>query len=332
MTLNNGYGGKEPIGVEGRDAILSLLEASQSAFIALDSSFGVTSWSHAAEEIFGWNTKEIVGRKISLLAPDGSLERCLAVIRNGRGEHFESCCRTKFGQAIFVDVWARLLSSTNQRYLLVRDATECKFLEHAFLDASEREQRRIGREMHDYLCQHILGAAFAVKALAGDLDREGSRHAEKLHDLARLVNEAVTQVRDISRGLHPVELECDGLPAALQGLASRVSRTVPCEFYCDENPVLEPSDPALQAYRIAQEAVDHALQETGATKISIRLSEKDDSLRLEIADNGTKEGPLTTNPNHLVSKTLLYRARAIHGELQVNFHDGTHISCTFPHP
>ena len=74
--------------------------------------------------------------------------------------------------------------------------------------------------MHDYLCQHILGAAFAVKALAGDLDREGSRHAGQLHDLARLVNEAVTQVRDISRGLHPVELESGGLPAALQGLAS----------------------------------------------------------------------------------------------------------------
>ena len=66
-----------------------------------------------------------------------------------------------------------------------------------FLDAADREQRRIGKEMHDHLCQQILGAAFAVKALAGDLGREGSRHAEQLHELARMVNETVAQVRDI---------------------------------------------------------------------------------------------------------------------------------------
>ena len=216
---------------------------------------------------------------------------------------------------------------------MIRDVTELKFLEHAFLDAAEREQRRIGREMHDHLCQHILGAAFAVKALAGDLDREGSRHAGQLHDLARLVNEAVSQVRDISRDLHPVELDFGGLSTALRGLAGRVSHTVPCEFSCEENASVETSDPALHAYRIAQEAVVHALQETGATKISIRLSERGGSIRLEIADDGTKEGPLTTDPNHLASKTLRYRAQAIRGQLRFKFQSrvGTHITCTFPH-
>ena len=217
--------------------------------------------------------------------------------------------------------------------LMIRDVTELKFLEHAFLDAADREQRRIGQEMHDHLCQHILGAAFAVKALAGDLDREGSRHARQLHDLARLVNEAVTQVRDISRGLHPVELESGGLPTAIRGLAGRVSHMVPCEFRCQEDASIENSDPALHAYRIAQEAVVHALHETGATKISIRLSEKDGSIRLEIADDGAKEGPLTIDPNHLASKTLRYRAQAIHGDLRVKFRSriGTNVTCTFPH-
>ena len=335
MTHDNGFGATEAIRLEESNAVLGLLEASQIALVTVDSELEVDSWSAAAKRIFGWEEKETIGRRISFLTPDNSLERSLGLPRDMQAKHFESSCRTKGGKTVLVDIWACPIPASGQRRLLmIRDVTELKFLEHAFLDAAEREQRRIGQEMHDCLCQHILGAAFAVKALAGDLDREGSRHAGQLHDLARLVNESVTQVRDISRGLHPVELESGGLPAALQGLSGRVSHMVPCEFHCDENASVETSDLALHAYRIAQEAVVHALQETGATKISIRLSEKGGSIRLDIADDGMKEGPLTTDPNHLASKTLRYRARAIHGQLRVKFHSkmGTQVTCTFPHP
>ena len=333
MTHHNGFGATEASRLEERTAILGLLE-SQIALVTIDSSLEVSAWSSAAKLLFGWEQREIIGRRISLLAPDGSLEGPVASARDVSGKHFESSCQTKEGNTILADVWACRLPGEIQRHLLmIKDVTELKFLEHAFLDAADREQRRIGQEMHDHLCQHILGAAFAVKALAGDLDREGSRHAKQLHDLARLVNEAVTQVRDISRGLHPVELEGGGLPTALRGLAGRVSHMVPCEFTCQEDASIETSDPALHAYRIAQEAVVHALQETGATKISIRLSEKDGSIRLEIADDGVKEGPLTIDPDHLASKTLRYRAQAIHGNLRVKFRSrvGTNITCTFPH-
>ena len=333
MTHDNGFGPMEATRLEESTAILALLEASQIALVTVDSAHELASWSAAAKLIFGWEQKEIIGRRLSLIAPDRSLEGALASGRELWAKHFEVSCQTKGGKPVLVDICACKIPAQTQRHLLmIRDLTEVKFLEHAFLDAAEREQRRIGQEMHDHLCQHILGAAFAVKALAGDLDREGSRHAGQLHDLARLVNEAVTHVRDISRGLHPVELESGGLPAALRGLAGRVSHMVPCEFSCEENASVENSDPALHAYRIAQEAVVHALQETGATKISIRLSERGGSIRLEIADDGMKEGPLTTDPNHLASKTLRYRAQAVHGRLRVKFHSrlGTHIACTFP--
>ena len=206
------------------------------------------------------------------------------------------------------------------------------FLEHAFLDAADREQRRIGKEMHDHLCQQILGAAFAVKALAGDLGREGSRHAEQLHELARMVNETVSQVRDISRTLHPVELESGELQSAIEGLAGRMKNALPCQFHCAGDVPRPSAQSALHAYRIIQETISHALHHTGATKVSIRLSTKGDSLRIEIFDNGTKEGPLTADANHIASKTLRYRAKAIRGQLRLKFHNGigTSVGCTFP--
>jgi PAS domain S-box-containing protein len=334
MSSEDGFGfdTKEAIGLEEWLGILGSLEASGTALIAVGSALEVTSWSPAAELIFGWKTEEIVKCGISLLAPKGGFERPLAV-SNAQGANFECSCRTKEGKSIWVNVWAcPIPPAGGRRFLMIRDVSELKFLEHAFLVAAEREQQRIGHEMHDHLCQHLLGAAFAVKALASDLDREGSRHAGQLHELARLVNEAVTQVRDISRGLNPLELESGELPAALQGLATRVSRTVPCEFHYGRNAPLEHSDAALHAYRMAQEAVVHALQETGATKISIRLSEKSGSVRLEIADDGKKEGPMTADPDSFGSKALHYRAQAIHGQLRANFRAGagTQIVCTFP--
>jgi PAS domain S-box-containing protein len=331
MSPENGFGTKEAMGLEECEAILGLLQESQTAMITVDSMLEVSSWSAAAEVIFGWKAEEIVGRGISLLDPTGELQRILAL---PRGAHCECSCRTKGGKTIPVKISACPIPATSGRRLLlmIRDVTEMKFLEEAFLSAAEREQQRIGKEMHDHLCQHLLGAAFAVKALASDLDREGSRHAAELHDLARLVNEAVTQVREMSRGLHPAELEFGGLPAALRGLATRVSRTVPCEFRCENNASVENSDPALHAYRMAQEVVAHALQETGATKISIRLSERGGSIRLEIADDGVKEGPLTADQNSFGLKALRYRAQAINGLLRAKFHGGvgTQVTCTFP--
>jgi len=333
MTSANAISPKEATRLEEGRAIRALLDAGQIALVEVDSAHQITLWSAAAELIFGWEVGQIIGRKISLLAADESLEGCLVSASDDGVSHFEVSCQTKEGRTMLAEIWARQIQSGSQRLvLIIRDVTESRFLEHAFLDAADREQRRIGQEMHDHLCQHILGAAFAVKALAGDLDREGSRHAEQLHDLARLVNEAVSQVRDISRSLHPGELESGGLRSAIQGLADRITHTIPCEFHCAENVSVAAVDSALHAYRIAQEAVLHALQHTGATKVAIHLSAKGGSIRLEIADNGQKEGPATADPDHFASKTLRYRAKAIRGRLRLKFHSGvgTNITCTFP--
>ena len=216
MSPENGFDTREAIGLEGWAEIQGLLEASRTALISISDVLEVTSWCSAAELIFGWKAEEIVGRGISLLGPKGGLKGFLA---SPQLAHFECSCQTKAGKSVAVRIWScPTPANAARRPLLISDVTELKFLENAFLGAEEREQQRIGREMHDHLCQHLLGAAFAVKALAGDLDREGSRHAGRLHELARLVNEAVVQVRDISRGLSPAELEAGGLA----GCSSRI--------------------------------------------------------------------------------------------------------------
>lgn len=73
--------------------------------------------------------------------------------------------------------------------------------DRALLEAAGREVERIGQEMHDHLCQHLLGAAFAAQALANSLP-PGSPAALEARDVAQLINSAVQQTRDIVQGLH----------------------------------------------------------------------------------------------------------------------------------
>jgi PAS domain S-box-containing protein len=321
------------VGLQENLALCALLDAGRIALVEVNNKRLVSRWSAAAERIFGWHESEMIGQSIALLGTHKDLEDCLANVSHDAVCQCEVLCRAKDGAIVPVEMWAIQVHRDSRRLLLaISDATESRFLEHAFLDAADREQRRIGKEMHDHLCQQILGAAFAVKALAGDLAREGSRHAEQLHELARMVNETVAQVRDISRTLHPVELESGELRSAIEGLVGRMKTALPCEFHCAGDVPRPSAQSALHAYRIIQETILHALHHTGATKVSIRLSAKGDSLRIEIFDNGTKEGPLTADANHIASKTLRYRAKAIRGQLRLKFHSGvgTSVGCTFP--
>ena len=333
MTSANTVTSVEKIGLQESQALCTLLEAGRIALVEVDGRGRIGRWSAAAERIFGWRDAEMIGHHVGLLAADKDLEDCLASVSSDGVSQCEVLCRAKDRSIVPVEIWGLQLRRGSRRLLLaISDATESRFLEHAFLDAADREQRRIAKEMHDHLCQQILGTAFAVKALAGDLDREGSRHAEQLHELARLVNETVSHVRDISRTLHPVELESGELQAAIHGLADRLKHTLTCEFHCLGDVPRPSAQSALHAYRITHETILHALHHTGATEVSIRLSSKGDSLRLEISDNGIKEGPLTADSNHIASKSLRYRAKAMRGQLRLKFHNGigTSVACTFP--
>jgi PAS domain S-box-containing protein len=325
-----------PMGATGRDesqALSALLDAGRIALVEVDAARLVSRWNAAAGRIFGWQERQVIGRSVSFLATDKTLEDCLAAVSHDGVSQFEVRCKTKDGGTVPVEISALEIHPKTRRLLLaISDVSESQFLEHAFLDAADREQQRIAKEMHDHLCQQILGAAFAVKALASDLGREGSRHAEQLHELARMVNETVAHVRDISRSLHPVELESGELRSAIHGLCERMKHTLVCEFHCSQDVPATVPDSALHAYRIIQETILHALHHTGATKVSIHLSAKGGLFRIEISDNGAKEGPLTADPNHFASKTLRYRAKAVRGQLRLTFHSGagTNVACTFP--
>lgn len=316
-------------------ALLGLLQTSSLACIELDAAKKIQSWNRSAESLLGWNADETRDRPFSWLLVPGERSDPLD-LGEDLPRHSHRRLRTKSKDVVEVRIQSAPLplmpKQKNAHILLLQNITERKFLEEALLHASDREQRRIGQELHDHLCQHLLGAAFAAKALAGNLDREDSDSAPQLHELARLINDAVFQVRDLSRGLHPVELDSAGLMSALQELANRAGQSTACVFRCGHHILVKSTQVALNAYRIAQEAVTAALQTTGAKNIELSLSQSQRRICLEIFDDGKNEGEITSNPTGLEAKTLQYRAQAMKATLSMNFDpsEGTRITCLFP--
>src|SRR6185437_9049683 len=171
---------------------------------------------------------------------------------------------------------------------LAREIAERERLEHDMLEISEREQRRIGQDLHDGLCQHLTGTALAGHALAEKLavgDRAEALSARKIVDL---VEEAIALARGMAKGLHPVELQADGLMQALEEFAYTTSEMfgVECQFDCQVPILIRVPATATHLYRIAQEGVGNAIKHGKATKIVILLEESESALRLAVLDNG----------------------------------------------
>src|SRR5437588_10934661 len=103
-------------------------------------------------------------------------------------------------------------------------------LEKQIIEVSEYEQQRIGRDLHDGLCQFLAAIGCATSALKIDLKEKGlDQLAKNASEIEKLLSESVKQARDLSHGLVPVQLDEAGLPAALQELAASTTRLSPVE-------------------------------------------------------------------------------------------------------
>lgn len=209
-------------------------------------------------------------------------------------------------------------------------------LEQEIVNTSEEERRRIGQDLHDGLCQYLAALGCAAASLTQDLQKaQRPVEAATAAELARLLEEAVVQTRDLARGLVPVHLDQAGLAVALQGLAHSVSRLqgINCTFVGNLSvPCPEPA--AMHLYRIAQEAINNAAKHGHSRNIAITLDSDDRATTLRVTDDGP--GISNTRTPHggrgMGLNIMQYRARQTGGELTIEEpkSGGTIISCVAP--
>jgi PAS domain S-box-containing protein len=214
--------------------------------------------------------------------------------------------------------------------------TERNRLERQLLEISDREQARIGQDIHDGLCQHLVSLAFDANALQQALSAQGRPEEDRIaRRIAAVLDQTITESRQLSRGLFPVRLETEGLPSALEELATTTRHRfkLRCRFASKGTVAVENSSLATHLYRIAQEAVNNAIRHSRARTISIRLIGHADALELSVEDDGVGLASAQREQAAGMGLHIIeYRARTIGGTLNIGpgRPGGTIVSCCIP--
>jgi PAS domain S-box-containing protein len=210
------------------------------------------------------------------------------------------------------------------------DVTERFRLQREILEISDREQARIGQDIHDGLCQQLIGVAFNANSLEQGLAAQERPEAAMARKICARLDEAITESRCVCRGLYPIRLRTQGLVPALEELAVTTTERYQLHCRCEADRQQLPCDvtTATHLYRIAQEALNNALKHSGARNISIQIRESEGGIELQVKDDGKGLETASRRDSGMGLHIMDYRARLIGGSLQLQSDPaGTVVSC-----
>jgi len=224
----------------------------------------------------------------------------------------------------------RELHRTNKE--LENEIERRKGLEGEILSVSDREQQRLGQELHDGLCQHLTAVAFMARSIATRLKNHRVVDANDIEKVAQLVNDAASDTRDLSRALHRMDVDAAGLVTALQDLVDREVWRTPCRLHVRPSFRIDDDMAAAHLYRIAREAVINANKHAQAREIVVKLENSRQGMALHVIDNGVGCSNESKLKQGLGFHIMNYRAQLLGGRLKIDSANGggTCVSCYLP--
>jgi signal transduction histidine kinase len=205
---------------------------------------------------------------------------------------------------------------------LRRSYERTRLLAGRLINAQEAARAEIARDLHDDLCQELVGVAMAVSFLQrspGNLQDGQTQHA--LSTLHRHTLGMVDCVRNLSHELHPATLRLVGLAAALGGHCVEVEKRhdVHVSFSVEGELDNIDGDTALCLFRIAQEALRNGMLHGGARRLAVSLAKGGDWVNLTVSDDGRGfdvEAVRRADPG-LGLVNMEERARVLGGEVEI---------------
>jgi len=202
----------------------------------------------------------------------------------------------------------------------VHDIQTEKELELESLRVSEREQNRIGQDLHDDLCQVLAGISCLMHVAEGRLASKVPEEVAGLSEINQQVIDAMHRTRALTHGLFPGKIQIADVRGALLELVAQVR----ARFQVEVKTVFvgrfphHSSNQIIQIYRLAQEAISNAIKHGHATCIEIQLKAKPTTMLLSIIDNGSGLSKSASAETGVGLHIMQYRASTLGGELDVS--------------
>jgi signal transduction histidine kinase len=156
---------------------------------------------------------------------------------------------------------------------------------NALIDGQELERKRISRELHDGLGQHLLAIKVRLEQL---FDNTGSEINKKLESIRQSFYKTIDETRRISDNLMPVSLEELGLDSALENLCREFENTndFKIDYVCFGIPEQIDLKTKTHVYRVAQEALANIVKHAEASEVNVQLLGNKEQINLIVQDNG----------------------------------------------
>ena len=295
----------------------------------------------ALERLFGYKHGELIGQTVKRLMPpehslahDGYMKNYLQsgipkIIGSGR----QLTAVRKDGSRFPIYLSLGDINTSHARLFagVIMDISEQQQLQREILEIPVSEQRRIGQELHDGLGQQLTGLGLLATSL---LNKASKPEHELASKLASGLQDAISQVRALSRGLMPVDIDAEGFMNSVQNLIAdiRSQSDVSILLNIKDRVKISDNSSAIHLYRIVQEAINNAIKHADAGKIEIGMGIEGARGCLLVRDDGRGLDVTPEKSSGLGLRIMQHRCGLIDAELQITSSPeaGTEIKCYFP--
>lgn len=324
---------------QSEDRLRTTLNTVLEAIITVDRAGIVTSVNPATERMFGYSSAELLGRPAGRLLPPAFRKEHDRYLKNSQatgpaqvfGVGRDALGLRRDGSTFPIDVVISEVDSREMFIEVIRDLTKRKRLEAEVLRIAEEERLRVAADLHDGICQQLVGLQFLTVSLRRELESANHPLAAKARCIEQATVDTVAQTRQVARGMSPVVKDGEGLLQALQRLTvtTRQITGIDCRFEGAEPVSVADPMVANELYRIAQEATKNALHHSGAKRIVVRLSAADGEIQLRVTDNGQGLPSDVGGAPGMGLRVMRYRAGLIGGQftIQPRRRGGTEVCC-----
>ncbi|GAA3523057.1 hypothetical protein GCM10022234_19050 [Aeromicrobium panaciterrae] len=220
-----------------------------------------------------------------------------------------------------VDAASLALDNERLKAQLRAELMEAQASRSRIIDAGDRELQRVERNLHDGAQQRLVGLALmfrlASRRAAGDPELTAL-----LDDAARELSDAISELRELTRGIHPAIVDDAGLPGALEALAERPG--IPVDLQVDLHERL-PEAVEVAAYYLIAEALTNANKHANAGRVTVHAQVVNEALRVTVSDQGA--GGAERSPGSGL-QGLADRISALGGEFGIDSPPGSGTTVT----
>lgn len=303
---------------ESQMRLQGIVDSAMDAVISIDAEQRITLFNRAAERIFGYEPREVLGQPLEMLIP--------ARFHGEHRRHVQSFGRTgissrpmmasrivtalrRSGEEFPIDASISQNEIRNQRFftVILRDVSlrertrrelaqareDLRELSVASRTAREQENSRISRELHDELGQNLTSLKMDLAWLEANSPPGNERFLATLAAMRSVLDSTVAATRRISADLRPLMLDDLGLLAALEWLAEETSRRhgFTVDLSVDEASANLAEPLASQVYRIVQEGLTNAGRHAAAGRVFVILRRIGPEVHLDVHDDGRGLAP-----------------------------------------